>query len=182
MDDPLYANLQYGLELALTTHSKIIKSREDLVVVWLHWCFVKNGFKNHGGEFTHRDYSSENLPYNLGWNGDKGAYILKYRLESVPYVVALFLDNDSQLVLSLVSLDKSFRISIMTKDLVDDALQLIPKSLENLTSVVDSEILIPAVALGSSKTILDIMGEPVANDANDQQFPDLNAVEDQLVG
>ena len=134
----------YGLELVLLTHSKVIKTNADIVVVWLHWCLLRNGFANHGGEYTHVDYHSENLPANLGWNGDKQAYILKYEHGTVPYAVGMYLNEDT-IELSMVAIHKSLRIGIAISDLVDEDLQLKEAMTNKLSQIVDEEFIRPLV-------------------------------------
>ena len=60
----------YALELAMNNHAKYIKTKIDVMVVWFHWCLLRNGFYFFGGELTHSDIHSETLPPNLGFNGD----------------------------------------------------------------------------------------------------------------
>ena len=136
----------YGLELVLLVHSPVIKTRSDVLCVWLHWCFLRNGFQSHGGEFTHVDVSSENLPRNLGWNGDKKAYILKYVVDTQPYAVGIFIkDDDNEVVeISVITLHKSMRLGISVSDLVDkDDFQISSTGSDNLAKVIDDELLRP---------------------------------------
>ena len=137
----------YGLELVLTVHSPVIKTATDVLVVWLHWCFIRNGFDAHGGEFTHVDYSSENLPRNLGWNGDKRAYILKYLRERTPYVLGVYLRDDENVVeISLVTLHQSMRLSMSISDLVNpDDFQIDAQGSDNLAKVIDEEMIRPTL-------------------------------------
>ena len=136
--------IHYGLELTLLTHSKAIKTKADLLTVWFHWCMLKNGFLNYGTEFSDNLCASENLPANLGWNGDKCAYILRYFKIGLPFAVSLNLTGKcSQVAVTVCTLHATLRVCITIDDVIDQDFQLREDMISSMTMLIDQTLLQP---------------------------------------
>ena len=49
IEDGLSENLCYGFELNLDSHKAYIESKYDIILVWLHWCMLRNRFAKFNG-------------------------------------------------------------------------------------------------------------------------------------
>lgn len=118
---------QFGYESVLRSHNKFIKTRVDVIVVWLHWLLLRNIFKSHGGEGAVTTFLTEHLPRSLGWNGDKKSYLLKYELAMRTYGIGIWVRGED-IDVSFVTLETSTKIGIPIRRLVNPSNDL---NLEN---------------------------------------------------
>merc|ERR1712042_304115 len=154
----------YALELAMNNHAKFIKTKFDVMVVWFHWCLLRNGFYFFGGELTHSDIHSETLPPNLCFNGDRAAYAMKYGKGVMPYIVGIYLKED-RIDISLVSLYRSLRLGLTVDDLVDDCLNLKDDTVQQMTMLADNELIEPmALDWNADQPDATVDDQPVAAD------------------
>ena len=49
IEDILSENISYEFELSLDAHKAYIESKYDVVLVWLHWCMLRNPFVKFDG-------------------------------------------------------------------------------------------------------------------------------------
>ncbi|XP_076869925.1 proteasome inhibitor PI31 subunit [Brachyhypopomus gauderio] len=148
-----------GLELLYNCVSNSITSPQDVVVCFVHWEIVKNGFKclGTGDEPQDGEKKSELLPTT--WNANKELYTLRYRSNDDTYNLLLkAITVDSTLIFNLMdpATDKVTDLTVTVSDYVDEAnLQIFEsvfKNTEDLAKKLKSSLLPARKREASEKT------------------------------
>ena len=133
---------EFGLETVMRSHNTSLKSRSDVIMVWLHYCFLRNLFKTLGGEGAISEHRTEHLPRHLGWNGERKVYVLKYEYDNRIFVLSVYI-RDKEADASIVTLEKSLRIAIPVADIVRDDLTMRDDVVDNFTEIIEREFIDP---------------------------------------
>lgn len=141
---PDMMNKNFGYESVLRSHFRFLKTKADIVVLWLHWILLRNVFKSHGGEGGLTELLTEHLPRGLGWNGDKKSYLLKYEFDGRFYVLGVWLRQDSALLdVSLVTVERSVKVGIRVAAIVDGSMNLVFSNADPFTRQIEAEFVRP---------------------------------------
>ena len=116
------ADLGFGLESVLRAHQKLIRTKSDVVVVWLNWLLLKNGFLCSSSD----DATVESLPASIGWDGARKCYLLKYVKDDTSYGLGVWVREGSYCDISLVTMSKSLKIGLDLNDILRDDCSLKP--------------------------------------------------------
>lgn len=161
---------EFGLESVLRSHNPFIKNRSDVMVVWMHYCMLRNLYKTYGGEGSVTEEKTEHLPRGLGWNGERNIYLLKYEFKNMSFALGIFI-RDNEADCSLVTLSRSLRIGIPVNSLVLPDLTMNDRVCDKFTEVVEVNFIIPM----TQKTFLKGF-DTLESDGEDtfKEFGDLN--------
>ena len=140
---------EFGLESVLRSHSKFIKNTSDVCVVWLHFVLLRNLFKCHGGEGAITEQRTEHLPRNLGWNGERRLYMLKYEYQYRNFGLGIFI-RDDEADASLVTLQRSIRIAIPISELVRQDLTIRDAICDMFTTIIEKNFIFPMMKRAST--------------------------------
>ena len=77
------------MELCLKSHAEDVKTRNDVLLIIVHWRLLRHSFLCIGDVFFTHHIPSELLPLNLGWNGDTESYCCKFVYKKSLYVLIL---------------------------------------------------------------------------------------------
>ncbi|CAG4977563.1 unnamed protein product [Parnassius apollo] len=95
--DPLF-----GWDLTFKTVEKVVRSKSDVLIAFIHWNMIKRGFRSIGiGDertLTGEEEKSELLP--SGWN-DQDNYTLRYILEDKLYILH-GINTDGNIIINLL--------------------------------------------------------------------------------
>ncbi|CRK99484.1 CLUMA_CG012803, isoform A [Clunio marinus] len=140
----------FGLDLLLESQKANIKSKNDIVVIILHWMLCKNDLRNVGiGDskfYNENDRPSELLPE--GWNQDSSAYSLRYMLDKNIYLLYANSTSDS-LVVNLIdaktlqSSSLAFDVNAIVKSTTGRTIDDFVSSSEDLIKRIGDEIVKP---------------------------------------
>lgn len=132
----------FGLESVVRSHAKFVKNMPDVVVVWLHYIMLRNLFKTHGGEGAITEDKTEQLPRNLGWNGERRSYLIKYEYKYVDLALGVYL-RDNEADCSLVTLMRSVRFGVPVNVLVRNDLTIRDETCDAFTEMIEEQFLQP---------------------------------------
>ena len=113
-----------------------------LLVVWLHYILMRNLFKSLGGDNAITDKMTEVLPRNLGWNGEKQAYLLKYTFENKTFAMGIWV-RGNVLDCSFVTLQRSLKIGIPLEEIIRFDMTIAPNVVDQFTDSVEREFICP---------------------------------------
>ena len=133
---------EFGLETVMRSHNSSIKTRNDVLVIWLHYVLLRNLFKTYGGEGAITNDKTEQLPRNLGWNGERRLYLLKYEFGNRAYALGIFIRKE-EADCSLVTLNRSLRIGIPVYELIREDLSMRDAVVDTFTEVIEKNFVWP---------------------------------------
>ena len=163
-DDPFAGRVRYeefGLESVLRSHNPYIKTKPDIVLIWLHYICLRNLMKSHGGEGMTTEFRTEHLPRNLAWNGLIQRYLIKYEFQYATYILGIYI-RKGEADCSLVTLEKSLRIGIPINDLVRNDLTIVDSVVDTFTDIVERNFIQPMIS--SSGALGNPLFSPVGTD------------------
>ena len=132
----------FGFQSVQRSHQKYIKNSSDMLMIWLHYVLLRNRFKTMGGDYQSGTDLSEHLPRNLGWNGDKQAYYVKYENNRRVFGFGVYIRN-GRADCSMVTLQKSIKIGIPISDVIDEDMQYREEVMDHFTDVLEKEFVCP---------------------------------------
>ncbi|XP_050073072.1 proteasome inhibitor PI31 subunit [Anopheles maculipalpis] len=130
----------FGMEMLWKLEQNNVNTKSDLMVLFVHWYLMKNGFRNVGvGDDKSLNSSveqSELLPE--GWNANSASYALRYTINDELYNLHGTLSNGKMIINLLHA--KNLRVSIVVFNL-DTAVQSIRGSkMKDLIDKIDEQI------------------------------------------
>ena len=136
---------EFGLESVMKSHNKFVKTRSDIAVVWIHYIFLRNLMKSLGGDNAITEKATEVLPRNLGWNGEKQSYLLKYCLDDRVFALGIWVRGNI-LDCSFVTLQRSLKIGIPIDAVIRPDLSVYPEVVDKFTDDVEREFVCPLLS------------------------------------
>merc|ERR1719411_293123 len=119
-----------------------MKTRSDVVIIWMHYVLCRNLMKSLGGEAAVTEKPTEMLPRNLGWNGEKQCYLLKYCLGNRVVALGCWV-RGKNLECSLVTLCRSLKIGLPISVLVRNDMSMDGDSVDRFTDDLEQEFVCP---------------------------------------
>ncbi|XP_063070870.1 proteasome inhibitor PI31 subunit [Engraulis encrasicolus] len=167
-----------GLEVLFSTVSSTIIRPQDVVVCFVHWELVQNGYKclGTGDEPRDGEKKSELLPAT--WNGNQDLYSLRYRSnddKSTLLVKAIIVD--STLIFNVMdsTTEQVSDLTVSVSDYVDDQhlqdFDSVFKNKEDLAQQVRSKLLPSVKAESSKKTGKKSQRDPEASRTQQDDDP-----------
>ena len=133
---------EFGHQLLLKAHSKDIKSRTDVLTLFVHWRLLRYGFICLGDGPSPSNIPSEVLPLNLGWDGDLRGYFLKYEVKKKQFLLSLHVKDDLTEI-GLLSDMRVTKVAVDPNDCVTEQLYMDTGTSEDLAFLIDTDLIMP---------------------------------------
>lgn len=159
------SGITFGFELLQRISGEVIDKKEDVLVLFVHWYFVKNGFKCLGlGDskvIEATEVGSELLP--TGWNQGPN-YTLRYVKEGKLYIL-MAIKSEGDLLLNLLRIEdhsvSNVQFPIDTVGELRGPLERLIPSYENVLTVLKRDFVEPVYS-GSGREVSTQTVQPEA--------------------
>ena len=139
---------EFGFELSLKAHSEDVKSKNDALMLMIHWRMLRHSFLCIGDLNYAHFVPTELLPINLGWIGDNQDTVYTARYVYCEILYTLFVQCNAEGTCCDVKLSSDTEVARFALDVtgcVDDDLTINMERCHQVALDLDTNLIQPVL-------------------------------------